>query len=85
MMTVLLVPKYPMDLSNDNKTITGCDMRHLFDHIDLLRPQFMALLAMYDAGQIRPQVDRTFPFPESAAAHHRLHDRKAMGKVLLVP
>jgi NADPH:quinone reductase-like Zn-dependent oxidoreductase len=50
-----------------------------------LRPQFEALLAMYETGQIAPQVDRTFPFAEAAAAHHFIHDRKAIGKVLLVP
>jgi NADPH:quinone reductase-like Zn-dependent oxidoreductase len=30
-------------------------------------------------------VDRTFRFDEAALAHHFLHDRKAIGKVLLVP
>ena len=38
-----------------------------------------------EAGQIKPFVDRSFPFAEAPAAHHYLHDRKARGKVLLVP
>jgi NADPH:quinone reductase-like Zn-dependent oxidoreductase len=40
---------------------------------------------MYTKGEIKPHVDRVFPFAEAAAAHHYLHDRKAKGKVLLAP
>ena len=43
-----------------------------------------ALLGMYEAGEIHPHVDRTFTFDEAPAAHHFIHDRKAVGKVLLV-
>ena len=85
-MQVMKVKKWsPMKLMDDNKSITGVNMGHLFDRIDLLKPQFEALLAMYEAGSIKPHVDRTFKFDEAPAAHHYIHDRKAMGKVLLVP
>jgi NADPH:quinone reductase-like Zn-dependent oxidoreductase len=76
---------HPMKLMSDNKSVSGTNMAHLFDRIDLIRPQFQALLAMYEAGEIKPRVDRTFRFDEAPAAHHHLHDRKAIGKVLLVP
>jgi NADPH:quinone reductase-like Zn-dependent oxidoreductase len=80
------VKKYsPMDLMDKNRTVTGVNMGHLFDRIDLLRPQFDALVKMYEAGQIKPYVDRTFRFDEAPAAHRYIHDRKAKGKVLLVP
>jgi NADPH:quinone reductase-like Zn-dependent oxidoreductase len=75
----------PMTLMDDNKTLSGINMGHLFDRIDLLRPQFEALLDLYRDGKIKPHVDRKFPFAEAAAAHHYIHDRKATGKVLLVP
>jgi NADPH:quinone reductase-like Zn-dependent oxidoreductase len=75
----------PTTLMDDNKTVSGVNMGHLFDRVDLLRPQFEALLALYGEGKIKPHVDRTFPFAEAAAAHHHIHDRKATGKVLLVP
>jgi NADPH:quinone reductase-like Zn-dependent oxidoreductase len=75
----------PMKLMDDNKTVSGTNMGHLFGRLDLLRPQFAALLEMYVAGEIAPTVDRTFRFDEAPAAHHFLHDRKAVGKVLLVP
>ena len=75
----------PLTLMSDNKTISGVNIGHLFDRLDLLRPQFDALCALYERGQIKPHVDRTFAFDDAAAAHHYLHDRKAKGKVLLVP
>ena len=75
----------PMKLMNDNKTVTGVNMGHLFDHLDILRPQIEALLAMYERGELKPYVDRSFTFNEAAAAHHYIHDRKAKGKVLLTP
>ena len=80
------LPRFsPVALMNDNKSVTGTNMGHLFDRLDMLRPQFEALIKMYVAGQIKPYVDRTFTFAEAPLAHHYLHDRKAKGKVLLVP
>lgn len=75
----------PIGLMNDNKTVSGVNMGHLFDHVEILRPQFEALVRMYEAGQIRPFVDKTFSFDDAPAAHQYLHDRKARGKLLLVP
>jgi NADPH:quinone reductase-like Zn-dependent oxidoreductase len=75
----------PITLMNDNKTVSGVNMGHLFNRLDLLRPQFEALIQMWERGEIRPHVDRTFKFDDAPAAHHYLHDRKARGKVLLAP
>jgi NADPH:quinone reductase-like Zn-dependent oxidoreductase len=75
----------PMKLMDDNRSIAGVNMGHLFGELAMLQEQFADLVAMYEAGKIQPYVDRTFPFSEAAAAHHYLHDRKAKGKVLLVP
>jgi NADPH:quinone reductase-like Zn-dependent oxidoreductase len=83
---VLRIKKWsPLTLMNDNKTLTGVHIGHLFDHPEILGPQLQALIALYEAGQIRPHVDRSFKFEEAAAAHHYIHDRKAVGKVVLVP
>lgn len=75
----------PMQLMNDNKTITGTNMGHLFARPELIEPQLSALLEMYEQGAIEPYVDRSFSFAEAAQAHQYIHDRKARGKVLLVP
>ena len=75
----------PMKLMDDNKTVQGVNMGHLFTELEMLASQFEDLVEMYERGEIKPHVDRTFPFSEAAQAHHYLHDRKAKGKVLLVP
>ena len=74
----------PITLMNDNKTITGVNLGHLFGHPEILTPQLQTLIAMYERGEIKPHVDRSFSFDEAAAAHHYIHDRKAKGKVVLV-
>ncbi len=80
------IPKFsPMKLMDSNKTVSGTNMAHLFSRLDLLAGSFEELMRMYERGEVRPFVDKTFPFAEAAAAHHYLHDRKARGKVLLVP
>jgi NADPH:quinone reductase-like Zn-dependent oxidoreductase len=85
-MQVIQVKKWsPMELMGDNKTISGCNMGHLFGELDMLGGQFDALVTMYEDGKIKPYVDKTFPFSEAPAAHHYIHDRKAKGKVVLVP
>ncbi|WP_337187359.1 NAD(P)H-quinone oxidoreductase [Phenylobacterium sp.] len=37
------------------------------------------------AGKVKPQVDRTFPLEEAAAAHAHLEGGSHVGKVILVP
>jgi NADPH2:quinone reductase len=41
------------------------------------------LLAWLAAGRIEPRIDRVFPLADAALAHHYLHDRKNIGKVVL--
>jgi NADPH:quinone reductase-like Zn-dependent oxidoreductase len=83
---VVQVKKWsPMKLMDDNKAVEGVNMGHLFGELEMLVEQFEALVGLYEAGKIKPHVDRTFTFSEAAAAHHYLHDRKAKGKVLLIP
>lgn len=86
-LTLLLTTRWysPLSLMMDNKTISGVNMGHLFDRLDLLTPQFASLCALYEQGKIRPHIDRVFPFSQAAQAHHYLHSRAAKGKVLLSP
>jgi len=82
---IMKVKKWsPMKLMDENKAVQGTNMGHLFDRIDILRPQFEELVKMYEAGQIRPRVDKTFSFDDAPASHHYIHDRKAIGKVVLL-
>ncbi len=80
------VPKFsPLKLMDSNKTVSGTNMAHLFARLDLLEHSFTELIAMYERGEVRPFVDKSFKFDDAPAAHHYLHDRKARGKVVLVP
>jgi NADPH:quinone reductase-like Zn-dependent oxidoreductase len=86
LMQIMSVKKWsPMKLMDDNKTISGTNMGHLFGRPEFIEEQLVALMAMYEKGELQPYVDRTFPFAEAGAAHQYIHDRKAKGKVLLVP
>jgi NADPH:quinone reductase-like Zn-dependent oxidoreductase len=83
---LLAIKKWnPMKLMDDNKTISGTNLGHLFARPDLIAPQLTALFQMYENRELAPHVDRTFPFNEAPAAHQYIHDRKSKGKVLLVP
>lgn len=70
---------------NDNKQIAGFNMRRIFDRFEIFRPQLDALIELYNTGQLRPCIDRSFAFDEVDSAHRWLHDRKAKGKVILQP
>jgi synaptic vesicle membrane protein VAT-1 len=83
---VLAIRRFsPMKLMDDNKTISGTNMGHLVSRPDLISAQLAQLLEMYEQGLLEPRVDRTFSFAEAGAAHQYIHDRKACGKVILVP
>lgn len=78
----------PVDISGlkgGNQSITGVFLgAELFAgrraHDNIAR-----LLGLVAAGELEVVVDRTFPLAEAAAAHAHLEDRKAFGRVVLVP
>jgi NADPH:quinone reductase-like Zn-dependent oxidoreductase len=80
------MPRFtPLALMNDNKQVAGFNMRRMFDRFEIFRPQLDALIALYESGQLRPHVDRSFSFEQVDAAHRWLHERKAKGKIILQP
>jgi synaptic vesicle membrane protein VAT-1 len=86
LLAVMQNPKFaPMTMMTDNKSVTGINMAHMFDSIDLLVPQLDELVALYEQGVVKPVVAKCFSFTDAPTAHTFLHDRKAIGKVLLCP
>lgn len=75
----------PPSLLNANKGVFGVNLGHLWDQVPRIRGWADSLLELWEAGAIRPHVDKVFPFAEAAAAHHYVQDRKNIGKVLLKP
>jgi NADPH:quinone reductase-like Zn-dependent oxidoreductase len=74
---------HPVQLMNANKAVIGVNLGHLWDRIDLLRREMLALLADADAGRIAPVVGKTFPLLDAAAAHRYIQERRNIGKVVL--
>jgi NADPH:quinone reductase-like Zn-dependent oxidoreductase len=81
---LLTIPWFhPVQLMNANKAVIGVNLGHLWDQIDLLRREMLALLADAEAGRISPVISKTFPLADAAGAHRYMQERKNVGKVLL--
>ncbi len=50
----------------------------------LTHREFYDLLPLFQSGDLRPTIDRTFPLKELRDAHVYLDERKQFGKVLIV-
>ncbi len=82
---VLRFPRFgPLALMNDNRSVAGVNLGHIWNDEALLAPQVEALLGYARAGKLTPRVDRTFPLADAAAAHRYIHERRNIGKVVLL-
>jgi synaptic vesicle membrane protein VAT-1 len=75
----------PLQLMNQNKTVSGVNIGHLWGEIAALREELEAVLALWDRGAITPHIDGSYPFTDAASAHRRILRRQNVGKVLLTP
>ena len=76
----------PITLMNKNVGVFGLNLAHLFDEKDLQRQGLSELVRRFAAGAISPTIAATFPLTAKGAAdaHAYLHDRRNVGKVVLV-
>lgn len=75
-----------MDLIGKNRAVIGVHLGTMGRaRPDLVRAWLEELLRLYAAGKIKPHIGKTFPLAEAVAAHHYIHDRRNIGKVLLLP
>jgi NADPH:quinone reductase-like Zn-dependent oxidoreductase len=82
----LSVPKFsPMAMMDRNRAVAGVNMGHLWKEAAMLAEELGALLELYRGGKIKPTIDSVFKFEEAPAAHRRMHERKNVGKIVLVP
>jgi NADPH:quinone reductase-like Zn-dependent oxidoreductase len=80
------IPRFsPLRLMNQNRSVGGFNLGHLWNRPDMVRDAMDALAALWREGRIRPHVDSTFPLERAAEAHRRIQDRRNVGKVVLVP
>jgi len=76
---------HPLSLVVPSVGVFGIHLLHLLWKEELLRTALEEIYRGVAAGEWRPIVDRTFPLTRegAVAAHHHLHQRKAIGKVVL--
>ncbi|XP_052815374.1 synaptic vesicle membrane protein VAT-1 homolog-like [Mya arenaria] len=78
----------PIKLYDENKTISGLQLRHLAfqqGQTAYIRSAMNRLLQLYTQGKIKPVVDSTWAFEDVADAMQKMHDRKNIGKLILDP
>jgi NADPH:quinone reductase-like Zn-dependent oxidoreductase len=75
----------PLALIARNHGVLGVNLAHLGRERERVVGWARKLLAYYEHGQIRPHVDRAFPFSQAAEAHAYIERRENRGKVVLVP
>ena len=77
---------HPLDLIEPNTSVAGIHLLHLQSKEGLLRPALDRIYGAVVAGELTPVLDRVFPLDRAGAieAHRYLHDRRVIGKVVLV-
>ncbi|MBI4467198.1 MAG: zinc-binding dehydrogenase [Acidobacteria bacterium] len=76
----------PLDMMRKNRAVIGVHLGEMGRaNPALLRTWMEEMFRLYAAGKIKPHIGRTFPLAEAAAAHRYIHDRRNLGKVLLIP
>jgi NADPH2:quinone reductase len=69
-----------------NRSALGCSLRHYRMHApDKLRRSVEALLGWYGEGKLVPCISHRLPLEQSVEAIRLLTDRKAHGKVVVLP
>lgn len=80
------VPRFsPMKLMDDNRTVSGVNMGHLWNEVELITVQLRRLVTLYEAGKVKPHIGGSFPFSRAADAHAELEYGRNLGKVILTP
>jgi NADPH:quinone reductase-like Zn-dependent oxidoreductase len=76
---------HPLSLVEPSIGVFGIHLLHLVQKGELLRPALQEIYRGVAAGEWRPVVDRVFPLDRegAVAAHRWLHERRAIGKVVL--
>ncbi|MFQ5747780.1 MAG: zinc-binding alcohol dehydrogenase family protein [Gemmatimonadota bacterium] len=77
---------HPLELIQPSVGVFGLHLLHLQTREDLMRPALREIYRGVEAGELRPVLDRTFPLTRdgAVAAHRYIHERRNLGKVVLV-
>jgi NADPH:quinone reductase-like Zn-dependent oxidoreductase len=72
-------------IMNENKGVFGLNMLSWWKTEGSMARAIDPLLEDLEAGRIEPVVAEAFPFDRAADAHRFIHERRNVGKVVLVP
>jgi NADPH:quinone reductase-like Zn-dependent oxidoreductase len=73
-----------LKLMRESKSVIGLNMLALWDAKRSLDEYIGPLTEWIEQGSIRPVVAKEFPLEEGAEAHRYIHERRNVGKVVLV-
>jgi NADPH:quinone reductase-like Zn-dependent oxidoreductase len=68
----------------ESKSVIGLNMLTLWDAKQSLDEYIGPLAEWVEQGIVRPVVAKEFPLEEGAEAHRYVHERRNVGKVVLV-
>ena len=75
----------PLDMMVKNRAVIGVHLGQMGRaNPALVRTWMDEMFRLYATGQIKPHIGKTFLLAEAAMAHHYIHDRRNIGKVLLI-
>ena len=78
------MPKYkPIDLMSENKSIMGYHLGRLADAENKIQRAVLELNQIVQNNNIKPVIDKIFPYTEAHKAHSYIQDKIFFGKVLL--
>ena len=75
----------PISLMNQNRSVFGVNLGHLWHEPDKIRIWGDTLLQGVADGWVRPHVDKAFPLAQAGEAQAYIEARRNTGKVVLVP
>jgi NADPH:quinone reductase len=68
-----------------SQAVLGFHLRALLDRDDLIAPSLRRILGWIAAGEVTVEIGQVLPLSEVRRAHELLANRRATGKVVLVP
>ena len=85
-MTTATMPWWKsLAMMNENKGVFGLNMLAWWKTEGNLHRAIEPLSAELESGALEPVVAASFPFERAAEAHRFLHERRNIGKVVLIP
>src|ERR1700723_4202435 len=74
---------HPLKLMSANISVIGVNLGRMQTRGPQLSAELDEIFRLYAAGKIKPEIGKTFPLAEAAAAHTYIQERKNIGKVVL--